>query len=108
MSWPVHVSDATFATEVLGSSAPVMVEYWASWCEPCQEMAPIIEQVASEYSGRLKVAKLDADTNPDTIGLYGIESIPTFHIFQNGTIIASRVGAMSGETLRTWIDRSIG
>lgn len=103
----VRVTDATFDSEVLNSPIPVVVEFWATWCGPCLEMAPIIEVVAAEYSGRVKVAKLDTDANPTMTSAYGIEGIPTFHIFSNGAVIETRVGAMSADELRAWIDESV-
>jgi thioredoxin 1 len=107
-SWPVVVYDSTFVVEVLGSTTPVLVEYWATWCGYCKEMSPLIDQVASEYSGRMKVAKLDINANPSMTEFYGIEAVPTFHIFSNGSIIASQVGSMSGDELRAWINESLG
>ena len=86
----VYVSDATFESEVLQSNTPVLVDYWAEWCGPCKMIAPILDDVAKEYSGKLKVAKLNIDENQDTPPKYGIRGIPTLMLFKNGNVEVPR------------------
>ena len=102
-----HVSDGTFETEVLRASTPVLVDYWAEWCGPCKMIAPILEEVAREYSGRLKVAKLDIDSNQATPSKYGIRGIPTLMLFKGGQVEAQKVGALSKSQLTAFIDSNL-
>ena len=102
-----YVSDATFDKEVLQSSTPVLVDYWAEWCGPCKMIAPILDEVAKEYSGRLKVAKLNIDENQSTPPRYGIRGIPTLMLFKNGSVEATKVGALSKSQLTAFIDSHI-
>jgi len=102
-----HVTDATFETEVLQSTLPVLVDYWAEWCGPCKAIAPVLEEVAKEYDGRLRVAKLDIDSNAATPPKYGIRGIPTLMLFKNGNIEATKVGALSKSQLTAFIDSHI-
>src|SRR3546814_13757459 len=90
-----NFSDASFDADVIKSSQPVLVDYWAAWCGPCKMIAPILEEVASEYSGRLTVAKLNVDENQDTAAKYGIRGIPTLMLFKDGQAAATKVGALS-------------
>ena len=103
----VYVSDATFESEVLQSTTPVLVDYWAEWCGPCKMIAPILDDVAKEYSGKLKVAKLNIDENQDTPPKYGIRGIPTLMLFKNGSVEATKVGALSKSQLAAFIDANI-
>jgi len=103
----VYVSDATFEAEVLKSATPVLVDYWAEWCGPCKMIAPILDDVAKEYSGKLKVAKLNIDENQDTPPKYGIRGIPTLMLFKNGNVEATKVGALSKTQLAAFIDANI-
>ena len=99
-----HVSDATFEPEVLKSDVPVLVDYWAEWCGPCKAIAPVLEEVAKEYSGKLKVAKVNVDENQETPKKYGIRGIPTLMLFKNGNVEAQKVGSLSKSQLTAFID----
>jgi thioredoxin 1 len=100
----VHVTDESFENEVLKSNDPVLVEYWAEWCGPCKMIAPVLEEIATEYAGKLKVAKLNIDENPDTPPKYGIRGIPTLMLFKDGNVEATKVGAVSKSQLSAFID----
>ena len=102
-----HVSDASFDQDVLKSSTPVLVDYWAEWCGPCKMIAPILDELAREYSGRLKIAKLDIDNNQATPSKYGIRGIPTLMLFKNGQVEAQKVGALSKSQLTAFIDSNL-
>ncbi len=99
MAKPIEVTDATFEQEVLNSDVPVLVDFWAIWCAPCRLIAPVVEELANEYEGKLKVAKLDVDHNPNTAVKYGIRSIPTLLIFKNGQVVDQIVGAVPKQYL---------
>ena len=102
------VSDASFQTDVLESSQPVVVDFFADWCGPCKAMAPALEQVAAEMKGKVKVAKLDVDQNPNITQRYRIQAMPTLIIFKNGEVAAQRVGALvQKKQLTDWINGSI-
>jgi len=103
----VYLSDDTFEDEVLKSSDPVLVDYWAEWCGPCKMIAPILDEIAKEYAGRLKIAKLNIDENPGTPPKYGIRGIPTLMLFKNGNVEATKVGAVSKSQLTAFIDGSL-
>jgi thioredoxin 1 len=108
MSEHIHyVTDDTFEPEVLQCSVPVLVDYWAEWCGPCKMIAPILDEVALEYAGRLKVAKLNIDENQATPPKFGIRGIPTLMIFKNGNVEATKVGALSKSQLTAFIDSTI-
>jgi thioredoxin 1 len=101
------VTDDTFEPEVLNSDTPVLVDYWAEWCGPCKQIAPILDQVAKEYEGRLKVAKINVDENQITPAKFGIRGIPTLMLFKNGNVEATRVGALSKSQLTAFLDSNI-
>jgi thioredoxin 1 len=108
MSEHIHyVTDDTFEAEVLQSSVAVLVDYWAEWCGPCKNIAPILDEVAQEYAGRLKVAKLNIDENQATPPKFGIRGIPTLMIFKNGNVEATKEGAESKSQLTAFIDSTI-
>ena len=99
-----HVSDASFEKDVLQSQTPVLVDYWAEWCGPCKMIAPVLEDLARDYAGKLTVAKLDIDANPGTPAKYGIRGIPTLILFKGGQVAAEKVGALSKSQLTAFID----
>lgn len=108
MSQHIHyVTDANFDVEVLQSTIPVLVDYWAEWCGPCKMIAPILDEIAGEYGERLKIAKLNIDENQITPPKYGIRGIPTLMLFKNGNIEATKVGALSKSQLTAFIDSHI-
>src|SRR5712692_9982235 len=91
---PKSISDAEFQQEVLGADQPVLVDFWAEWCGPCKMIAPMVEELAGEYDGKLKVAKMDVDANPRTAMQYGIRSIPTLLVFKGGRVVEQIIGAV--------------
>ena len=99
MSTPVAVTDETFEAEVIQAELPVLTDFWATWCPPCKMIAPVLEEIAAEYAGQLKVAKLDVDTNPRTATQFGVMSIPTLILFKSGQAVERLVGAMPKRTL---------
>ena len=107
MSNIIHLSDDTFQKEVIDSSIPVLVDYWAEWCGPCKMIAPILDDLVSEYDGKLKITKLNIDENPQTPTKFGIRGIPTLMIFKDGNPEATKVGALSKSQLTAFIDSTI-
>ncbi len=103
----IYVTDATFESEVLNASDPVLVDYWAEWCGPCKMIAPILDEIANEYTGKIKIAKLNIDDNPNTPPKYGIRGIPTLMLFKDGNVEATKVGALSKSQLTAFIDSNI-
>ena len=103
----IHVSDSDFEERVLKAEGPVLVDYWAEWCGPCKMIAPIIEEIAREYAGRLTVAKLDIDSNSQTPQHYSVRGIPTLMIFKDGNVQGTKVGAMTMGHLTAFVDETI-
>ena len=103
-----EVTDANFDEEVLKSELPVLVDFWAEWCGPCKMMAPVIQQVAGEYSGRLKVCKVDTESSQNSAIKYGITAIPTLIVFKNGEEVERLVGAQTADAIKSAVDKAIG
>lgn len=103
----VSVTDATFEEEVLKADGAVLVDYWAEWCGPCKMIAPVLEEIAKEYAGRLKVCKLNIDENNETPPKFGIRGIPTLMLFKGGNVEATKVGALSKSQLAAFVDANL-
>ncbi len=103
----VHVTDASFAEDVLSSSIPVLVDFWAAWCGPCKMIAPILDDLAEQYAGKVKITKVDVDANKEIPGKFNIRGIPTLLIFKNGQVEATKVGALSKAQLVEFINGSL-
>ena len=103
----VHLSDDSFEADVLNNSLPVLVDYWAEWCGPCKSIAPILEEVATEYGDKVVIAKLNIDENSGTPPKYGIRGIPTLMLFKNGEVEATKVGALNKSQLTAFLDQNI-
>ncbi len=107
MSGINHVTDSSFDQEVLKAPGPVLVDFWAEWCGPCKMIGPVLEEIAGEYTGKLRIAKLNIDENPQTPPKYGIRGIPTLMLFKNGQVEATKVGAVSKSQLAAFIDGNL-
>ncbi|POB03725.1 thioredoxin TrxA [Halopseudomonas oceani] len=103
----VHVTDGSFEDEVLKSDTPVLVDYWAEWCGPCKMIAPVLDEIAKDYSGKLKICKLNIDENAETAPKYGVRGIPTLMLFKDGNVEATKVGALSKSQLAAFLDSNI-
>src|SRR5450830_169272 len=102
-----HVSDASFESDVLQCSTPVLVDYWAEWCGPCKMIAPILDEVSTAYEGKLQIAKMNVDENRDIPAKFGIRGIPTLMLFKNGQLAATKVGALNKAALTAFIDQQL-
>ncbi len=107
MAKPIAVTDSTFDNEVLKSNTPVLVDFWAEWCGPCRMIAPAVEELASEFDGKAKVAKVDVDNNPEISVKYNIRSIPTLLIFKNGEIVDQIIGAVPKTHLKKQLEAQV-
>lgn len=103
----INVTDADFDALVINADGPVLVDYWAPWCGPCKMVAPILDQLAGEYAGKLTIAKLNIDDNPETPKKFGVRGIPTLSLFKNGNVEATKVGALSKSQLSAFLDSSL-
>ena len=103
----VHVTDASFETDVLGADMPVLLDFWAEWCGPCKMIAPVLAEIATQYEGKLKVCKMDVDANTETAPKFGVRGIPTLMILKNGNAEATKVGALSKTQLSEFIDGAL-
>ncbi len=103
----VHTTDATFSQDVLKSEKPVLLDFWAEWCGPCKAIGPLLDEIATEYVDRVRVAKINIDENPQTPPKFGIRGIPTLILFKNGTVEAQKVGALSKSQLKAFLDSNL-
>lgn len=103
----VAVTDATFDEEVKNSDVPVVVDFWAEWCGPCKQIGPALEELAAEMGGKIKIAKVDVDSNPNSAAAMGVRGIPALFIFKDGEVVSNRAGAAPKAALKGWIEDSI-
>ncbi len=102
-----HVSDASFEADVINSDVPVLVDYWAAWCGPCKMIAPLLDEAANQYKGRVIIAKVNVDDNPETAAKFGVRGIPTLMLFKDGKAAATKVGALSKSQLSAFLDEPL-
>lgn len=103
----VSVSDSAFEKDVLQAEGPVLVDFWAEWCGPCKMIAPALDEIGGEYKGRLTVAKINIDENPEVPTRFGVRSIPTLMVFKNGEVVAQKTGALPKSALNAWVDSAL-
>ena len=103
----IAVTDSTFDAEVRQSDIPVVVDFWAEWCGPCKQIGPALEELAAEYDGRVKIAKVNVDENPNTAASMGIRGIPALFLFKDGKVVSNKVGAAPKSALQSWIDSAV-
>ena len=103
----VPVTDATFEAEVLKSDIPVVVDFWAEWCAPCKQLGPTLEELSSEYEGKVKIAKVNVDENMDSPAKLGVRSLPSLFMFKDGEVVSNRIGGVPKNELQTWINEAI-
>jgi thioredoxin 1 len=103
----VHISDSSFETDVVSADQPVLLDFWAEWCGPCKMIAPILDEMASEYQGRVTIAKINIDENPQTPQKFSVRGIPTLLLFKDGTVAAQKVGAVSKSQLAAFLDENL-
>ncbi|GLR82444.1 thioredoxin [Azospirillum oryzae] len=107
MSTTIKVTDDSFEQDVLKATGPVLVDFWAEWCGPCKMIAPALDELAGEYDGKVTVAKLNIDENPDTPTKYGVRGIPTLMLFKGGSVAATKIGALPKGALFQWVDSAL-
>ncbi len=107
MSTTIKVTDDSFEQDVLKATGPVLVDFWAEWCGPCKMIAPALDELAREYEGKVTVAKLNIDENPNTPGKYGVRGIPTLMLFKEGSVAATKIGALPKGALFQWVDSAL-
>lgn len=103
----INVTDSNFESMILESNVPTLVDFWAAWCAPCKAIAPIVEEVASQYTGKLRVAKMNVDENPSTPGKYGVRGIPTLILFKDGKVVDQLVGAVPKNQITELVDKGL-